>query len=125
LLVVIALAAVLAYLSLRASHHLHNISWMPARLGYWADRNGVLRNTVAFFGFALIVFSLVGRGRWPVVGLGAFAIAIEVAQIWIPTRIFDWKDIVAGLAGIVLAWAAVWGAQRLWRIRAVAHGKTS
>lgn len=108
LLLLIGLAA-LSYLSLRASPYLQNVTWMPPFLGRWADQHGILRNTAAFFVFGLFVFACIGR-RWAhALALSVFATTIEVAQLWLPHRAFDLKDIAAGLAGILAAWALVGG----------------
>lgn len=112
LLLVLSLGAVMAFLALRSSPYLQYIPWMPRRLGVWADHNGVLRNTVAFAGFAGVVYALLGC-RWGlVVALCGFSALIEVAQLWIPGRTFDWKDIVASVAGVLIAWPFAWVARR-------------
>ena len=105
---VLALAAVMAFLALRTSPYLQYIPWMPRRIGVWADHNGILRNVAAFFVFALLVYFLVGRSVWHIAALCLFATTVEVAQLWIRGRVFDWQDIVASIAGIVLAWPVAW-----------------
>ena len=107
-----ALFAVVAFLALRASPYLQYIPWLPRRLGFWSDHHGVSRNIVAFFGFALAVFLLIGTRAWQFAALCAFASAIEIAQLWIPSRNFDWRDIAASIAGIALAWPIAWAARR-------------
>lgn len=103
----------LAYLALRPSPFVAEVSWIPPSIGEWADRNGIFRNTVAFFALGLFYFALIGR-RWPhALALALFATLIEVAQIWIPHRVFDLKDIAASLAGLALAWLLVLLAFRL------------
>src|SRR5687767_2184903 len=97
----LALAAVIAFFALRASPYLQYIPWMPRSIGVWADHNGVLRNTIAFFAFALAVYLLVGCRAWHVVALSGFATLVEVAQLWVRGRVFDWHDIVASIAGIL------------------------
>ena len=103
----------MAFLALRTSPYLQYIPWMPRRVGVWADHNGIVRNTAAFFVFAIAVFLLVGRRAWHVVALCLFASSIEVAQLWIRGRVFDWRDILASIAGILLAWPVAWA----WRSR--------
>lgn len=107
-LAVVIVAAALAYFALRTSPYLQYIPWMPRPVGVWADSNGILRNAVAFFIFAGLVFLLVGRGLWHVLAACAFGAGIEVAQLWIPGRVFDWRDIVASIAGVLCAWPLVW-----------------
>jgi VanZ family protein len=102
------LAAVVAFLALRTSPYLQYVPWMPRRIGVWADSNGILRNVAAFLALGLVVFPLLGRGAWQVAALVAFAAGVEVAQHWIPGRVFDWRDIVASVAGVLLAWAVAW-----------------
>lgn len=106
--IVATLGVILAFLALRSSPYLQYIPWMPRRIGVWADHNGIVRNVVAFFALGFALFLLVGRGPLLVLGACAFATAVEVAQLWIPGRIFDWNDIVASIAGILLAWPLAW-----------------
>lgn len=111
--IVVVGAAALAFLALRASPYLQYVPWMPRRVGVWADHNGIVRNTVAFFGFSLVVLGLIGARPVHVLAICAFGTAIEAAQIWIPGRTFDWRDIVATIAGVLLAWPVAWTARRL------------
>lgn len=117
LLLVLGLGAVMAFLALRSSPYLQYIPWMPRRLGVWADHNGILRNTVAFAGFALAAYLLLGCRLWLVAALCGFGALIEVAQLWIPGRTFDWKDIVASVAGVLIAWPFAWAGRRLMASR--------
>ena len=114
-LLVLGLAGVIVFLSLRTSPYLQYIPWMPRRIGIWADHHGILRNVAAFFALARAAYVLVGRRLWHVVMLCFFGTAVEVAQIWIPGRVFDWWDILASITGILLAWPVAW----LFRVRSV------
>ena len=109
---VIALATVIAFLALRHSPYLQYVPWMPRRIGVWADANGIVRNTAAFFALGLAVALLISRRWWCFLLLGVFATAIEVAQLWIRGRVFDWLDIAASLGGIALAWLVAWALGR-------------
>ena len=104
----LALAAVIAFFALRTSPYLQYIPWLPRSVGVWADHNGILRNTAAFFVLALIIYLLLGRRLGCVLALVVFGGAVEVAQLWIRGRVFDWRDIVASIAGILLAWPVAW-----------------
>jgi hypothetical protein len=42
---------------------------------------------------------------------------LEVVQIWIPHRVFDWLDIYASLLGLALAWLALAGGA--WVLRRI------
>lgn len=109
-------AAILAFLALRTSPYLQYVPWMPRQIGVWADHHGVSRNAAAFFVFGLAAFLLIGTQVWRVFAVAGFATALEVAQLWIPGRTFDWRDIVASLAGLALAWPVAWAVRR--RLRA-------
>lgn len=108
LLIVLTLAGLLAFFALRASPYLQYIPWMPRGIGVWADSHGISRNVVAFFVLGLATFLLVGRGILVVATAAVFATAVEVAQIWIPSRAYDPKDIVASIAGLLAAWPIAW-----------------
>ena len=112
IVLVLTLAGVIAFFALRTSPYLQYIPWMPRSIGVWADHNGVVRNTVAFFGLAFAVYLLVGCRAWHVVALSCFATLVEVAQLWVRGRVFDWDDIVASIAGILLAWPIGWLVRR-------------
>jgi VanZ family protein len=95
------------FLAWRESSWLGDIEWMPRWISRWADVHGVTRNFAAFLVFGIVGFALLGRG-WRQMALFAFfAIGIEVAQLWIPNRYFDWRDIAASLAGLLLGWTVV------------------
>jgi glycopeptide antibiotics resistance protein len=111
-LLVVVMAGVMAFLALRTSPYLQYIPWMPRRIGIWADSNGILRNIAAFFVFALAVYLIVGRRWWEVAALALFATGVEVAQLWVRGRVFDWRDIAASIAGILLAWPIAWALRR-------------
>ena len=103
----------LAFFALRSSPYLQYIPGMPRWIGVWADSNGIIRNVVAFGILGLTTFLMLGRRLPIVLGLAAFGILLEVSQIWIRGRVFDWRDIVASLAGIALAWPIAWLLSRL------------
>lgn len=117
-LVLVGAALLFMFLAWRSSPRLGQLPWLPRTLTRWADRHGVARNVVGFFFLGALAFSLMGR-RWPQVLLVAcFATALEVAQIWIPHRFFDRRDIYASLLGVALAWIVVSGIARALRRKA-------
>ncbi len=105
--------AALAFLALRPSPFIDRVPWIPHWLGHWADHHGVLRNTVAFFAVGLFIFAALGRHWAYLLALAVFATALEIAQRWIPGRIYDSKDIAASLVGLTFAWVLVHAARRL------------
>lgn len=111
-LVVLGLCGAVMFLALRSSPYLQYVPWMPRQLGVWADHHGVIRNTVAFFILGLATLLALRPRPWLVVVLCAFAALLEIAQRWIPGRIYDPKDIVASVAGILLAWPLAWAIHR-------------
>lgn len=104
----------------RTSPWLSELPWLPHWLSAWADEYGVARNVAAFFAFGLVGFTLLGRGWRPAVLQGVFATGLEVVQIWLPRRLFDWRDILASLFGLFLGWLGVTAVAcllRAWRRR--------
>lgn len=106
------LAALVAFLALRASPYLQYVPWMPRRLGVWADSHGISCTFVAFFALGLVAFLLASCRPWMAVALCTFGTAIEVAQLWIPSRRFDPKDIAATCLGVLAAWPLAWWLRR-------------
>ncbi len=53
-------------------------------------------------------FACLSRRLLHLLALGVFASLIELGQLWLPRRVFDWRDIVASLAGLLCAWLLVW-----------------
>lgn len=111
----VALAAlvVFAYLCWRASPWLHQVPWMPEWLGRWGDRHGNFRNMPAFGGLALVLIWALGW-RCGVLISAVAAVGLELPQLWIATRGFDWADIGWSLVGVGAA-AGLAGWWRAWR----------
>jgi VanZ family protein len=53
-----------------------------------------------------------GRAGRVVLGVFALGVAIELAQHFTPTRSFEWLDMLANGAGVLLGFAAVWWLRR-------------
>jgi VanZ family protein len=87
----------------------------PDWLTHWINRHGVLRN---LFAYALLAVPFLFReprftGRLQVVWrLSLFATAVECAQLFIPTRWFEFADIAMSLLGIGSTWVVIEG---FWR----------
>ncbi len=113
--IVVGVALLFTFLAWRSSPRLGELHWLPRTLTRWADHHGVARNVVGFFFFGAVFFAFLGRS-WPLVLLAAFfATILEIAQLWVPHRIFDRKDIYASLLGLALAWIVVAGVARALR----------
>jgi hypothetical protein len=117
IVLVLTLAGVMAFFALRTSPYLQYIPWLPRSVGVWADHHGIVRNTVAFFVLALAVYLLMGCRAWHVVALSGFATIVEVAQLGVRGRVFDWSDIGASIAGVLLAWPIGWALRRRFASR--------
>jgi len=105
------LAAVL-WCALSKSPLMVEICWIPAWLGKWADAYPVLRNFPAFALFSFIAsmaLASFNRKRRTItslsvaiiswLGVSLIGVALEFAQVWIPSRSFDLLDIAWTLVG--------------------------
>ena len=137
----IAILAVVFYFTFRTSPNVSTLSWMPQRWGLWLDEHDEFRHFIGFtvlaaVGFMLNFDPLLSRSRSRFLRrfrssrnrtgrLGAFLVLVyvlELGQLGMPGRDFDWLDVVNGWGGVVLAWC-IWYAykSRHRRQRRVAH----
>ena len=88
----------------------------------WVTESGLefVANVVLFVPFGLLGVPLVGRRRWRwVVGGVLLTCAIETAQLGIPGRVSDVRDLVANSTGAVVGTVTMMVAGRLWRGRSL------
>jgi hypothetical protein len=67
----------------------------------------------ATHGFMVLIPALLVLGRWRAFAIGAgfaTAICLEIGQLYVPGRSFEWLDIVANTTGALLGW---WAAVRV------------
>jgi hypothetical protein len=137
----LVILTVILFFTFRASSNVSTLSWMPERWGLWLDEHDEFRHFIGFAvfaaaGFVLNLDSFFNRSRSRFIRrfrssrnrtgrLGAFLVLVyllELGQLAVPERDFDWLDVVNGWGGILLAWG-VWFAtkhhQRRQRRRAV------
>jgi len=94
-------------LTLKNSGNIPSAALLPSWLVDWINHHGELRN---FFAYAILAAPFLfriehSRGRRRAVWLlSLFAIGIECAQLFVPTRTFDLVDIIMSLAGIGSTW---------------------
>jgi VanZ family protein len=123
----ILLLAAVAYCSLTASPEMVRIPWIPKGVGDWADSHTTFRNFPPFaFLSAVLYLALLlhlkpepGRGLWLGVGVAVLVtllgVALEVAQLWIPTRVCDVRDIAWSGVGAFVGVAVVYRVKGVWR----------
>lgn len=96
------------FLSIRPSPALSTVRWLPHFISQWADRHGWFCNFPAYGAlavpFLVITPNIVGRAC-VVASLAALVAALEIIQLWIPTRSADLWDIFWGWSGLLTAWA--------------------
>lgn len=121
-----ALFAVIIFFTFRPSTNVSDLSWMPQRWGLWLDDHDEFRHFIGFAVFAGVCFllnfdSVLNRSRSKFIRkfrssrnrtgrLGALMVMVyllELGQLAVPQRDFDWLDIVNGWAGILSAWG-IW-----------------
>jgi hypothetical protein len=127
--------ACILFLTFRATPNVQDLSWMPKRWGLWLDEHDELRHFIGMVVFSAVVFllnfdSVLNRARSRFIRrlrssrnrtgrLGALLVLVyvlELAQLAVPHRDFDWLDVVNGWAGVLLAWG-VWYSTRAQRYR--------
>jgi glycopeptide antibiotics resistance protein len=105
--------------------------WLFHRFGSNSFVAGSLPNflAVVIFSFAVLSVKLPLRATETLRPIAAIVIGLtlyEVAQIWMPNRVFDWNDISATFLGGVFSWLLAVIAQRLSLIsRAKAYDQRS
>lgn len=126
---VLLLAAIL-FFTFRHSTNVSDLSWMPQRWGLWLDEHDEFRHFIGFAVFAAATFllnfdSVFNRSRSRFIRkfrssrnrtgrLGALLVmvyALELAQLAVPGRDFDWLDVVNGWGGVLFAWS-LWYASK-------------
>jgi hypothetical protein len=131
---VVVFAAIL-FFTFRSTPNVRDLSWMPQRWGLWLDEHDEFRHLVGMAAFSAMVFllnfdSVFNRSRSRFVrkfrssrhrtgrlgGLLVLVYVLELAQLAVPSRDFDWLDVVNGWAGVLLAWG-IWYAAKSNRYR--------
>ncbi len=122
----VVILGLILFLTFRPSTNVSTLSWMPERWGLWLDEQDEFRHFIGFSVFAAVGFMLnfdsslnrsssrflrrFRSSRYRTGRLGGFLVLVyilELAQLAIPERDFDWLDIVNGWAGVLVAWG-IW-----------------
>jgi len=95
---------------------------VPGPVGSWFS--DTILHAGGYFGLALLTVRAVARGRWQGLTTGALLVAfvisvlhgaaVEWMQMYVPTRMAEWRDLANDAIGAGLALAAVkaWGIMR-------------
>lgn len=95
---------------------------VPGPVGSWFS--DTFLHVAGYFVLGVLTLRAVARGRWPGVTIGAlfvaFAIsvlhgaAVEWLQMYVPSRMAEWRDLVNDAigAGLALGAARAWGIMR-------------
>ncbi len=95
---------------------------VPGPVGSWFS--DTFLHMAGYFGMALLTLRAAARGRWAGVTLGATMMAwciavlhgaaVEWLQMYVPTRMAEWRDLANDAIGAGLALGAVgaWGIMR-------------
>jgi colanic acid biosynthesis glycosyl transferase WcaI len=120
LVLTMLLLGFVAYLALRPTPVISTVPGMPKFMGRFFDTHDGFKNWFGFMTLAFAGFQAFSRRRPPgraahreQVVWAAFCTALtcvfELAQLWIPHRTSDWRDILSGCAGIGSAFALTVG----------------
>jgi hypothetical protein len=123
---VVLLFSVILFFTFRSSPNASDLSWMPQRWGLWLDEHDEFRHFIGITVFAGAIFllnfdSVFNRSSSRFVRkfrssrnhtgrLGALLVLVyvlELAQLALPNRDFDWLDVVNGWCGVLFAWS-IW-----------------
>lgn len=121
LVLFLATIGFILYVTFRSSPKITDIPWFPNSLAVWFDEHDEIRHLIGYgvlaaltfwvrFDFSDSRFRLVRKfrtSRYRTGRLGALFVLIyllELAQLPLPDRDFDWMDIINGWIGVVLAW---------------------
>lgn len=112
------LLVVLCYLSFKPNPAIQEERWMPETVTAWFDMHDQWKNFIGFWCMGFAGFMTWPRGvkgsKWALWALMTLVIVVmELIQIPIPRRWFDFKDIAAGGLGILAAWPCVEFVRRL------------
>jgi hypothetical protein len=106
------------FLSVKSSPCMSAVRWLPHFITAWADRHGRLCNFPAFAMLAIpfLAFApgLLNRAC-VTASLAIFVAALEIFQIWIPTRSADEWDVFWGWSGLLTSWAVFEATQLMLR----------
>lgn len=125
------------YLSWLPQPDLSKIWYMPLWLGRWTNAHDTLRTAVPFIFLGLLTGGWLAQSKRPWrwwlctwLGLVTVVAIAEFGQLFLPHRVFDWRDIawgvIGGITGLVAAFIASFLVKTLSPgLRGVNDGKRS
>jgi glycopeptide antibiotics resistance protein len=97
------------YLSWIPQPDLSKLWYMPVWLGRWSNAHDTLRTAVPFIYLGLFSGALLYLKKRPFrwwfyswLGFVALVSIAEFGQVFLPHRVFDWRDIVWGTLGAII-----------------------
>jgi glycopeptide antibiotics resistance protein len=109
----LTLLAMVLYLGFRPSPAIVTAWVVPRWMGVWFDHHDTVKNLFGFFVVALAGFMAWPQYRWRIgLSIAILIVSIEIIQRWMPYRVSDYRDIIAGWGGIAFAWAAAAACRR-------------
>lgn len=105
-----------AWLTLRSSGNFPRAAWLPDALATWVDEHGRLRNVPAYLLLSLPALMLAPPEKRVRAALGMAVLAggLELAQLAVGSRRFDWWDIALSWLGVSFGYAYCVWAKRGW-----------
>lgn len=103
----------ICYLALKPSPSIEEVPAMPSRFGRWLDHQDFLCNVAGFLVLTLVMHATFAGWPWRpgarsavwwrAALLTGLVVGLECAQLLLPRRVFDPRDIVAGCVGVLAA----------------------
>lgn len=102
----VGVICLLMFLSWTPDPRMRSISWLPEFVTAWADENTTSRTGFGMFLLGLVVgfWNCSQRQElrnflWYLLGMSGMVLLMELVQVVLPNRVFDWYDVLWGIGG--------------------------